>query len=153
MLLKPLQCIEKIRSFNQNILPNNFNNIPNPAQYHAEINLSIQLLEITYVGVSKLCCGNCHEILTGANIPHRGSHGVIDDGFIIPLLLQQLLNADIFEIHRMPQQEYDLSDDEELQSAQINFINNESINTIKQQPPIIGQHLAAGTLIIEEEFA
>lgn len=86
VFLRPLQDCKKLFFYFQH---NKYNEIKiisldNSNNFHAEYNISfhfpkVQLLDINYIGISKLSCGYCHKYLEESGYFHRGTHGVCDD--------------------------------------------------------------------------
>lgn len=84
-ILRPMQdCYKLYLKYNNNgidIL--NINILDNDNNLHADTNIAVTMRlfdkEKNYIGVSKLTCGYCHEELK--DYPHRGTHGVCDDGW------------------------------------------------------------------------
>eukprot|EP01041_Mallomonas_annulata_P012966 gene12966-27369_t len=78
-----------------------FDILQNPRKIHAEVNIAKEypfMLESNYIGISKLCCGACHNTLEQYKYKHRGSHGVIFPDDWIPPVRQ--LEDMIEHLHR-----------------------------------------------------
>lgn len=84
MLVRPYQDIQKIVKFFNKIGNNKivYEIIDNPEGAHAELTASSYYFAKNgnnpeYVGISKLSCYLCDELLNVENQPHRGGHGIL----------------------------------------------------------------------------
>jgi len=125
--LRPLQDTNKLYKYlNDNLAKVEINLLDNYSNIHADTNASHHLTDKNknYIGVSKLCCGYCHKYLLENEHPHRGTHGVCDDKWNLPLDKTQefkdsLLPISNFNQSKLPQQHRRLSTDEEYEELQV----------------------------------
>ena len=91
--LRPLQDSYKLYTYlNEDFKYKNIKDVivlDNPNNIHADSNLAYhfsngEYLSKNYMGVSKLCCGYCHNYLSKNHYEHRGTHGVCDDKWKMP---------------------------------------------------------------------
>lgn len=84
--VRPMQDSYKLFNFlhnNESKRDIKFELVDNKHNLHAEANLQLlfrfnDLLEQNYIGISKLSCGYCHNLLLKSDHKHRGTHGICD---------------------------------------------------------------------------
>lgn len=129
--------------------------LPNPHAIHADTNIvanfpDSDLVDKSYIGVSKLCCGYCHTYLDKKSYDHRGTHGVCDDKWGFPWLyketkspLEDKFKASVqsikeFDIKNPPPQHRRLSFDEKIEKD-IFLEENFSLFNLKEKLDLIGE--------------
>lgn len=123
-LLRPLQDVVKVyRCTNgEDFAFQDVKILDNKDGVHAEYNITIHLaltkyLESSYIGISKLCCGFCHEYLNVMGYHHRGTHGWCDQKWKLLGPQDQEFKEQLYKKYHAhpanpPEQRSDLSDDE-----------------------------------------
>ena len=82
-ILRPVQDVEKVLySMKNGYSIAGYKILDNKEGLHAEYNIKLHFPFVdkanNYIGVTKLCCGFCHQYLLSKGYKHRGTHGVCD---------------------------------------------------------------------------
>lgn len=145
-LLRPLQDVVKVYhcTNGEDFAFQDVKILDNKDGAHAEYNITMHFpltkyLESSYIGISKLCCGFCHEYLSAMGYHHRGTHGWCDQKWKLLSPQDREFKEQLYKKYHAhpanpPEQRSDLSDDE--------FEGDMALPMSTTPSPIIGWSLA-----------